>query len=62
MDETIREIMRQRAEFAAACGDEINQAIPMYEDPTRYPVKELVALFLLQQEMAAADGSTVDLK
>ena len=54
MDEAMREIMRKRWEFAAACGDEINKAIPLYEDPTRYPVEELVALFRLQQEMMDA--------
>ena len=54
MDEAIMEIMRKRWEFAAACGDEVNQAIPLYEDPTRYPVEELVALFKLQQEMMDA--------
>ena len=54
MDEAMREIMRKRWEFAAACGDEVNQAIPLYEDPTRYPVEELVALFKLQQEMMDA--------
>ena len=54
MDEAMQEIMRKRWEFAAACGDEINKAIPLYEDPTRYPVEELVALFRLQQEMMDA--------
>ena len=29
MDEAIREIMRKRREFAAACGDEVNRAIPL---------------------------------
>ena len=51
----VRELMRQRAEFQAACGDEVNQAIPLYEDPTRYPVEELVALFHIQQEMTEAE-------
>ncbi|MBR5701323.1 MAG: hypothetical protein IKX47_02560, partial [Oscillospiraceae bacterium] len=46
-----RELMRKRREFAAACGDEVNKAIPLYEDPTRYPVEELIALYRLQQEM-----------
>jgi len=46
-----RELMRKRRAFALACGDEVNQAIPLYEDPTRYPVEELIALFKLQQQM-----------
>ena len=46
-----RELMRKRREFALACGDEVNRAIPLYEDPTRYPVEELIALFRLQREM-----------
>ena len=55
MDEAMREIMRKRWEFAAACGDEVNKAIPLYEDPTRYPVEELVALYKLQQRMMDAE-------
>ena len=54
MDEAMLEIMRKRWEFAAACGDEVNKAIPLYEDPTRYPVEALIALFKLQQEMMDA--------
>ena len=46
-----RELMRKRTEFSAACGDEVNRAIPLYEDPTRYPVEDLIALFRLQQRM-----------
>ena len=30
MDEAMREIMLKRWEFAAACGDEVNKAIPLY--------------------------------
>ncbi len=50
-----RELMRKRREFAAACGDEVNKAIPLYEDPTRYPVEELIALFKVQQRMMDAE-------
>lgn len=40
--------------FRRECGDEVNLAILMYEDPTRYPVNELVELFKLQNEMMDA--------
>lgn len=55
MDQTEREKMMERmAQMRAECGDEINKAIPLYEDPTRYPVEKLVALFKLQQQMMSA--------
>ena len=44
-------LMKKRREFAAACGDEVNLAVPLYEDPTRYPVEELLALYKLQRQM-----------
>ena len=43
----MREAMKAfRKEF----GEEINKAIPLYEDPTRYPVQDLLALSAIQQE------------
>lgn len=51
------EMMARMAQMRAECGDEINKAIPMYEDPTRYPVEELVELFKLQQKMMSAETS-----
>ena len=45
-DERFQRMMQIRKE----CGAEINRAVAMYEDVTRYPVQELVDLFKLQQE------------
>ncbi len=53
----MEEIMKKMAAFRAECGDEINLAIPLYEDPTRYPIDELVALFHIQQRLMAAETS-----
>jgi len=50
----MEEMMARMAQMRTECGDEINKAIPMYEDPTRYPVQELVALFQLQHKMMEA--------
>lgn len=45
------EAMRMaNAEFRLEFGAEINKAIPLYEDPTRYPVNELIELFQFQQK------------
>ncbi len=48
----VTEHMRQ---VALECGTEINLAIPMYEDPTRYPVDQLIDLFQCQTEMTQAE-------
>ena len=53
----MQEMMKKMAAFRAECGDEINRAIPLYEDPTRYPIDELVALFHIQQRLMAAETS-----
>ena len=41
---------RANAAFRLEFGPEINKAIPLYEDPTRYPVNELIELFQFQQK------------
>ncbi len=43
--ETVRNIHLQREPHREEYGHLINRAIPLYEDPTRYPVRELVDLF-----------------
>ncbi len=57
MDEREKELeLEKRMQLIAAeCGDEINLAIPMYEDPTRYPVKELLKMSSLQWRMMEAE-------
>lgn len=50
----MEEMMARMAKMREQCGDEINKAIAMYEDPTRYPVQEMVALFQLQHGMMSA--------
>ena len=54
--ETVRNIHLQREPHREEYGHLINRAIPLYEDPTRYPVRELVDLFMLQQEMMKASS------
>lgn len=39
---------KANAAFRKEFGEEINKAIPLYEDPTRYPVEQLVELFKFQ--------------
>ena len=39
------EMQKARRAFCREFGAEINKAIPKYEDPTRYPVQELIDLF-----------------
>lgn len=52
MDDKVKEMyekMRKaRIAFCKDFGAEVNKAIPMYEDPTRYPVQELIDLFKYQ--------------
>lgn len=52
MEEAIRAMMQEKAAFNAEFGGEINLAIPKYEDPTRYPVEELIELFKFQQKFS----------
>lgn len=54
--ETVRNIHLQREPHREEYGHLINRAIPLYEDPTRYPVRELIDLFMLQQEMKKASS------
>ena len=56
MDEKEKELELEKKMqlIAAECGDEINQAIPMYEDPTRYSVKDLLKMSSLQWKMMEA--------
>lgn len=42
------------AAFRKEFGAEINKAIPLYEDPTRYPVDRLIELFKFQQGFRSA--------
>ena len=57
--EKVRNIHLQREPHRAEYGHLINRAIPLYEDPTRYNVGQLVDLFNLQWEMVrAADDET----
>ena len=44
-------------EFNKEFGGEINKAIPKYEDPTRYPISELVDLFKFQMKFRNPDLS-----
>jgi len=60
MNKMMEKLMKDPAylrmlEVRKECGDEINKAIPLYEDPTRYPVQELVDLFQLQRKMTDAE-------
>lgn len=41
----------RRMKIRMECGAEINRAVAMYEDVTRYPVQELVDLFKMQQKI-----------
>ena len=51
MEEAITKMVQEKAAFNAEFGAEINLAIPKYEDPTRYPVTELIELFRYQQKL-----------
>lgn len=51
--ETVRNIHLRREPHRAEYGALINKAMKLYEDPTRYPVQELIDLFALQREMMA---------
>ena len=44
------EMRRAMRAFRHDFGEEIVKAIPLYEDPTRYPVDELISLFKLQMD------------
>ena len=44
------EMRKAQLEFRREFGREINKAIPLYEDPTRYPVEALVNLFRFQMK------------
>ena len=44
------EMRRAMRAFRHDFGKEIVKAIPLYEDPTRYPVDELISLFKLQMD------------
>ncbi len=49
--ETVRTIHLRREPHRAEYGALINKAMKLYEDPTRYPVQDLIDLFALQREM-----------
>ena len=53
--ERVRQIHTLREPHRAQYGHLINQAIGFYEDPTRYPVQQLIDLFALQREMMGAE-------
>jgi len=56
MDRTrMNEMMARMMEFRKECGDELNLAVPMYEDVTRYPIAELIDLWGLQEKMMRAE-------
>lgn len=48
------EMLQHQRQIAVECGYEINRAVSMYEDPTRYPVEELVKLYGIQQKIMEA--------
>lgn len=52
MDDPVKKqyeaMLKANAAFRKEFGEEINKAIPLYEDPTRYPVEQLVELFKFQ--------------
>ncbi len=60
VQERMRQMREARRAFCKEYGADINKAIPMYEDPTRYPVQELIDLFRLQCDMR--DEKDPDLK
>ncbi len=51
MEQRMKKMMEARRQMRLRLGDEINLAIPMYEDPTRYPVEQLRDLFVFQNDM-----------
>ena len=53
--ERYNEMRKAMLAFNKEFGEEINKAIPLYEDPTRYPVQELVALFKFQRRFREPD-------
>lgn len=66
MDDKVKkmyeEMMKARKVFCKEFGEEINKAIPMYEDPTRYPVEELVELFKFQWKFRENPNATQEEK
>lgn len=56
-EKRLQEMMERTKQFREECGDEVNLAIPMYEDPTRYPVQELIGLYQIQERMMSAQTS-----
>ncbi len=54
-DERMREMMARMMEARRECGPEINLAVPMYEDVTRYPLQDLIDLWGMQETMMRAE-------
>lgn len=52
---TMQETFAHMEEVAKDCGEEIIRAAGMFEDPTRFPVDQLIQLSFLQQEIYDAD-------
>ena len=52
--EQLKKIYREREPHRAEYGHLINRAVALYEDPTRYDVRQLVDLFMLQHRMMKA--------
>lgn len=66
MDEELRkkydEMRKAMLAFNKEFGGEINKAIPMYEDPTRYPVQELIDLFKFQWKFKENANASAEIK